>query len=154
MRDHRCIHDIPKSIVAHRSKNGHLSWLDHEQISPKQPYQGLGRPYLDDGDKRRLTCAYTKHFHPFRWPLKVSVPRANVWGCLSHIMVAQKVAMTVGCRPWPKKGRTKYLCVRLEEVHPCMIKTDDRRLFPKSKLGLKDKNCPKIQENTGSSSYA
>ena len=35
-----------------------------------------------------------------------------------------------------------------------MIKTDDRGLFPKWKLGLKDKNIPKIQEKSGSSSYA
>ena len=87
MRDLRCIHDICKSIVAHRSKYGHLSWLDHEQISLKQPYQGLGRPYLDDGDDHGLTFAYTKHFHPFCSPVKVLVPRANVWGCLSHIII-------------------------------------------------------------------
>ena len=79
MRDHRCIPDIPKLIVDHRSKYGNFSWLDHEQISPKQPYQGLGGPYLNDGDDRRLTCAYTKLFHPFRSHLKVLVPRANVW---------------------------------------------------------------------------
>ena len=61
-------------------------------------------------------------------------------------MVAQKLPVTMGWRQWPKSGRTKYLCGRLEEVHTSMIKTDDRRLFPKWKSGLKDKNCPKIQE--------
>ena len=148
MRNHQCIHDMPNSIVAHRSKYGQFSWLDYEPNRLKQPCQGLGRPYMDNGDDRRLTCAYTKHFHHFRSPLKVLVPRANVWGCLSHIMVAQRLAVTVGCRQWPKNGRTKYLCVCLEEVHTSMIKTDDRRRFPKWKSGLKDKNCLKIQEKT------
>ena len=100
MRDHGCIHDIPKWIVAHRPKYGHFSWLDHEQIIPKQRYQCLGKPDLDDGDDCGLTCANTKHFHPFCSPFKVSVPRANILGCLSHIMVAQKLAVTMGGRQW------------------------------------------------------
>ena len=123
MRDHRCIHDISKLMVALRSKYGHLLWLDHEKISAKQPYQGPCRPYLDDGDHRWLTRAYTKHLHPFLSPLEVLVPRANFWGCLSHIMVVQKLAVTVGCRQCPQNGRNKYLCVRLEDVHTSMIKT-------------------------------
>ena len=131
MRNLGCIHDVPKSIVDHHIKYGHFSWLDHEQISPKQAYQGLGRPYLDDGDNRQLTCAYTKHFHPFCSPLKVLVPRANVLGCPSHIMVAQKLALTVGRLQWLKNGGTKYLCVRLQAAHTSMIKAGVRRLFQK-----------------------
>ena len=103
MRDHPCIHDIPKPTVGHRSKYGHFPPLDHEQTSPREPYQGLARPYPDDGDDRWLTCAHTKHFDPFCSSLKVLVPRvfvlgvfkpyygwAKAWGDLQMPSMAQK----------------------------------------------------------------
>jgi hypothetical protein len=61
-------------------------------------------------------------------------------------MALAYLAATVGCRQWPSFGQTKYLCVRLEEVHTSIIKTEDRRFFPKCNSTIKPKNGSKFSE--------
>ena len=74
-------------------------------MSPKQPYQGSARLYLDDGDDRRLTCAYTKHFHPFRLTHEVLVPRECFAGVETAFFFLRRLAATVACCQWPKYGQ-------------------------------------------------